>query len=664
LSGFGAEDLKLAQRAAGALIGYLEETQRRALAQFSEMRVASFDDAMALDYTTQRSLELVEPLHHQARSGGGAAARKATLLGTIDASVTGMGGRTMREWLLRPLRDKAKIENRLDAVHALVLDDPCREKARDALDNVRDLERIASRLAARSATPRDLAALRSSLAALPKLADAIARPADRSSLLAILGDALAPVPGLLEALQKGLVDAPPTGIKEGGLIREGFSEKLDEIRNASRDSKDWIAQFRAREAERSGIAGLKIGFNRVFGYYIEITKAQLRQTPAPENYTRRQTLANAERFITDELKEKEDIILHAEERANALEEELFVELRELAASHVRDLQRLGRAAGSVDALAALAQIAAERGYARPSINSEGALEIQAGRHPVLEAIQPDPSQPFVPNDANLSRGERQIALITGPNMAGKSTYIRQVALITLMAHMGSFVPADSANICLVDRIFTRVGAMDHLAKGQSTFLVEMSETANILNNCTDESLVILDEIGRGTSTYDGLSIAWSVVERLHNAKGQRPISLFATHYHELVKLESELSRVLNLNVAVLEEPEGRGIVFLYKIENGSTDRSYGIHAARLAGMPRESVSRAEEILGGLEQGRAVEVRRPGAKPASEPQAMQLTLFDGFATHPAVERLREVDVNALTPLQALQLLEKLKKEAER
>jgi DNA mismatch repair protein MutS len=662
LSGFGAEEMKLAQRAGGALVGYLEETQKRSLGQFGEMRVSSAEEAMTLDYTTQRSLELVEPLHHRAGSAGDAASRKATLLGSLDATITGMGGRTLREWLLRPLRDRGKIESRLDAIESLVQDDLARQRAREALNNIRDFERIAARLAARSASPRDLAALRASLAVLPALLASIARPSERSRLLEVLREALEPIPGLHEALEKGLSDSPPNGIKEGGLIKAGYSEKLDEIRNASHDSKEWIAQFRAREAHRSGIPSLKIGFNRVFGYYIEITRTQLRQAPLPENYIRRQTLSNCERFITDELKEKEDIILHAEERANTLEEELFLGLRDLAANHLRDLQRLGKATGSLDALLALAEVAATRGYSRPTINNEGILDIQAGRHPVLEAIQPDPSQAFVPNDASLSRQSRQIALITGPNMAGKSTYIRQVALITLMAHMGSFVPADGASVCLVDRIFTRVGAMDHLAKGQSTFLVEMSETANILNNCSDESLVILDEIGRGTSTYDGLSIAWAVMERLHNTPQRRPISLFATHYHELTSLDEHLPRVFNLNVAVHEEPQRRGIVFLYKIMNGSTDRSYGIHAARLAGMPRDAVRRAEEILVSLEEGRGVEVRSSGPKPAAKAQApMQLTLFD-FAPHPVVDKLRALDVNTLTPLQALQLLERLKKEA--
>jgi len=657
LSGFGADGMVAAQRAAGALLGYLRDSQRAALGQITELTVLQHHDAMLLDYTTQRSLELVDPLTSRPAQGDNAI---ATLLDVLDATETPMGGRLLRAWLLRPLRDPAKISARWDAVGSLLKNDERRAGVRRSLGSLNDLERICGRLAAGTASPRDLAALRDTLNALPGLRTQVEGLAGASSLLAVLSEQLDPMPELARTLNEGLIDAPPLSAKEGGIIRPGHAPELDRLRFETRDSKEWIAQFRAREIERTGISGLKIGFNRVFGYYIELTQAQLRQTPAPADYQRRQTLANAERFITPELKEKEDIILHAEERANGLEERLFLALRATAAGFIKPLQAIAAALATLDALGSLAEQAMQHGYVRPSWSDDGALQIHNGRHPVLELARPDPSQPIVPNDTSLHRRTKQIALITGPNMAGKSTYIRQVALIVLMAHVGSFVPADKAMLPPTDRIFTRVGAMDSLARGQSTFLVEMSETANILNNCTEESLVILDEIGRGTSTYDGLSIAWSVVEYLHQHGTRRPLTLFATHYHELTALDERMERVTNLSVAVHEEPSQQRIAFLYKIVDGATDRSYGIHAARLAGMPAATVRRANDILDMLQSGRAPLTQEP-ANESGASGGVQLSLFEGLATHPALDRIKNADIHAMTPIQALTFLEELKRE---
>ena len=651
LSGYGAEDLTTACRAAGALIGYLRDTQKSALQHINALKVYSTSDAMILDATTQRSLELVENL----QQGGG---RNGTLLAVLDRTVTPMGGRLLRGWLLRPLRDVSEIEKRLAAVEALVGAYETRNATRDRLKEIYDIERILARVNAGSANARDLAALRTSLAGIPALREALGRL--DGDLWGELVEALDPHPDLAQTLERAIVDQPPLTIREGQLIRDGYDEQVDEYRTLMRDSKGWIAAMRQGEIERTGIDKLKIGFNKVFGYYIEISQAALRDRSIPDHYIRKQTLVNAERFITPELKEKEEAILHAEERCCDREYDLFQTLLQTVSAATRSLQRLAAAVGVVDALYALAETALSENYTRPTIRDDGVLRIVEGRHPVIEAL--DIERMFVPNDCHLDNTDHQIAIITGPNMAGKSTYIRQVALITLMAHIGSFVPAAEADICLVDRIFTRVGAMDALTRGQSTFLVEMSETANILNNATDRSLVILDEIGRGTSTYDGLSIAWAVVEFLHNHPGRNPKTLFATHYHQLIDLEGALPRVHNSNVAV-EEANDR-ITFLYKIVPGGTDRSYGIFAAQLAGVPPEAVQRAREILFDLEVGNVVTVHSASRTPA-EPaagSAIQLNLFESLP-HPVVERLRALDINELTPVQALRLLDDLIKEAQ-
>ena len=647
LSGFGAEELSLAQRAAGALIGYLRETQRSAIEHVNALQVYSTSDYMILDSTTQRSLELAENLHGAGRDG--------TLLSVLDRTVTPMGGRLLRSWLLQPLKDAASIECRLGAVAAFVDDMGALSTAQSALKNVYDIERIVARVNAGGANARDLVSLRSSLSTVPEL-EFILSKLD-ADLWRDMSGTLDPHADLCDELARGVEDQPPMTIREGGLIRDGFDETVDELRSLMRDSKSWIAQMREAEIARTGADKLKIGFNKVFGYYIEISQAALRDIEVPETYIRKQTLVNAERYITPELKEREEAILTAEERLNDREYELFTKLLRRVAGETRSLQALAKTVAMVDAIASLAETALSEHYARPTITEDGALDIKDGRHPVLETLNFD--QPFVPNDALLNGDSEQILLITGPNMAGKSTYIRQVALITLMAHVGSFVPAREASICLVDRIFTRVGAMDALAKGQSTFLVEMSETANILNNATNNSLVILDEIGRGTSTYDGLSIAWSVVEYLHNQVGCNPKTLFATHYHQLVDLEGVLPRVKNYNVAVDES--GDHITFLYRIVRGGADRSYGIYAAQLAGIPATAVERAKEVLLDLEMGNAINIQSRADRDVEDGGSVQLTFFDS-APEPIVEKLRAIDVNNLTPMQALALIDELAREA--
>ncbi len=652
LEGFGADQYEPAISAAGAIISYLRETQKTAVGHINSLKVYSTSDFMILDHTTQRSLELVRNLQSAGTEG--------TLLSILDYTLTAMGGRLLRQWILRPLKNKMEIEERLDAIEELYVNSSRHRALVEQLKGIYDLERIISRVGCRTANARDLQSLKQSLERIPTLLALLQECV--SPLFTRLLEEIDPLPDLRDHLARALVDNPPLSLREGGLIKDHYDSDLDELRAITRDSKGWINRLRKTEIARTGIQNLKIGFNKVFGYYIEITKANLRNLPElPPEYIRKQTLVNAERFITPDLKEKEDIILNAEEKINDREYQLFEELRDEVARHTRQIQQIGRIVAILDCVHSLTQAAITGNYTKPQINESDEIHITEGRHPVLEAMQLD--QPFVPNDARLDNREHQILLITGPNMAGKSTYIRQVALITLMAHIGSFVPAKSASICLVDRIFTRVGAMDYLIKGQSTFLVEMNETANILNNTTSKSLVILDEIGRGTSTYDGLSIAWAVIEYLHEASGCMPKTLFATHYHELTDLEKALPRVKNYNVAVLEEKDR--IVFLYKIVPGGTDRSYGIYAATLAGVPMEAIHRAKELLINLECGKAITVKtgskgKPGA--ASKDPMVQLSLFEGL-THPVLERLRRMDINTITPLEAVKILDDLIKQSK-
>lgn len=652
LHGFGAENLTSAIAAAGSLIKYLRDTQKTALTHINKIRVYSTSDFMILDYTTQRSLELVQNLH-----GG----RDGTLLSIMDHTVTSMGGRLLRFWILQPLKEKQAIEERISAVQELYDHMGLREQLEQHLKGVYDLERIMARVGCRTANAKDLLSLRLSLEQMEPLKSLLKDTPN--PFLQRLSREINPLPELRDKIASAITDNPPFSLREGGIFRDGYHPELDELRKITRDTKGWINQLKKKEAERTGYHNLKIGFNQVFGYYIEITRGNLKNgPPLPSDYIRKQTLVNAERFITPELKEKEEIVLNAEERIQNLEFSLFETLREETAQYTREIQTLAHQISTLDCLNSHAKAAITGNYTAPKITEDGKIHIIEGRHPVLEAMNLD--QPFVPNDTYLDPEKNQILLITGPNMAGKSTYIRQVALITLMAHTGSFVPAKKADIGFVDRIFTRVGAMDYITKGLSTFLVEMNETANILNNATGKSLVILDEIGRGTSTYDGLSIAWSVIEYLHNRKGKNPKTLFATHYHELTSLEQKLPRLKNYNAAILEEKDK--ITFLYQVVPGSTDHSYGIYAAQVAGVPQEVIFRAKEILFDLECGNTINVDISGQsrkRPrATEKAIMQLSLFDGIG-HPALEELKKLNINEITPMQALNILDKLIKECK-
>jgi len=629
LDGFGLKDRTAAIGAAGAALHYLTQHLRRDVKHLTRLSFYSRNDYLVLDYTTLRHLEVLEPLHHDAP-------RNASLYGVVNRTVTPMGARMLRNWLSQPLAAVEPIRRRQEAVQTFIGNSAALDNFRAQLSQVRDLERTLGRLSSGSGNARDLVALRLALEQIPAVRKTLATVGQASRLSPIsekslpkleggenietgatpvllenLNAQLTESPDLVELISRAIVDDPPLAVKEGGMIRDGFAAALDELRDATRGGKDWIAKLQQQEIEHTGITSLKVRFNSVFGYYIEVTKSNLDRVPP--HYIRKQTVANGERYITPELKEMEGKILGAEERSVKLEYELFQRVREEVLGQLPKIQQTATALAQLDVLASFAETARLHSYCRPVVANEGVLQIRDGRHPVLE--QNLAEERFVPNDAGLCgtgfqpvnvEGDTgreacttlpQIALITGPNMAGKSTYIRQVALLTLLAHTGSFVPAAEARIDLVDRIFTRIGASDDLTRGQSTFMVEMTETANILNNATPRSLIVLDEIGRGTSTFDGLSLAWSIVEHLHNQVGAK--TLFATHYHELTELAQRLPRLKNFNVAVREWRDQ--IVFLRKIVEGGTDKSYGIHVARLAGVPKEVLERAKVILGNLEE---------------------------------------------------------------
>lgn len=585
LGGFGCDDMPAAVGAAGALVHYLTRQMRRNASHLRRLQPYRSSEFLIFDAATQSHLELV-----QSRAG-----KAMTLLGVLDSTVTPMGARLLRHWVLHPLRDAGEIRLRQNAVARLLEDSLLLGTLREHLADIRDLERAVARLNGSSGNARDLAALAGSLALVPGVRDCAASlAADGSAVLfGRLADQLHPFPDLVETLSRAVVDEPPAVLRDGGLVRDGYDAALDELRAASREGKDWIANLQEREIARTGIKSLKVRFTSVFGYFIEVTRANL--SAVPQDYVRKQTTVGSERFITPELKDIEGKILGSDERAKAREIEIFQNLRGMALAEISAIQTTAGAIAALDALASLAETARRRHYCRPEVDDSGVIEISEGRHPVLD--QQAGAERFVPNDTALDSADRRFAIITGPNMAGKSTYIRQVALLTLMGQIGSYVPAASAHIGVADRIFTRVGASDDLSKGQSTFMVEMNETANILNNATAASLVILDEIGRGTSTFDGLSIAWSVAEHLHDAIGCR--TLFATHYHEITDLERTRSGVINLNVAVREWNDQ--VIFLRKILPGRADQSYGIQVARLAGLPDSVLNRAKEILNNLEK---------------------------------------------------------------
>ncbi|MBX7166955.1 MAG: DNA mismatch repair protein MutS [Pirellulales bacterium] len=641
LEGFGFELPRdaAAIRAAGAVLDYLAETQKAGLGHVDLLVRYQPGTVLEIDEATRRSLELTRSLREGRREG--------SLLSVLDRTLTPLGARCLAEWLANPLVDAGAINDRLDAVGELVAQPQRAEALREALRKVYDLERLVARVTTGRASPRDLSFLGRTCQMLPDIGQRLAGAA--SARLQALDAALDRCGDLFARLSEALVEDCPLVSREGGFIRAGFHAELDRLRDLATGGKQWIASYQATQVERTGIPNLKVGFNKVFGYYLEVTNAHGQKVP--EDFIRKQTVKNAERYITPELKEYEEQVLQADERAKQLEYELFTALRDGVAAEARRLQRTAAALAEIDTLAGLADLARHRNYCRPEIVAEPVLAIHDGRHPVLDAVLP--SGTFVPNDTEAAPDAAVLLLITGPNMAGKSTYIRQVALISLMAHLGSFVPARAARIGLIDRIFARVGASDELARGQSTFMVEMTETARILNGATAHSLVILDEIGRGTSTYDGLSLAWAVTEHLHDRVGCR--TLFATHYHELTELAQSRRGIANLNVAVKEWDDQ--VVFLHKIVDGAADKSYGIHVARLAGVPRTVLDRAKQVLAQLEEEHA---RGGGGDHRAGPRQLQLTLF-GPSDHPVLDRLRETDVNQLTPLAALALLEAWQRE---
>jgi len=659
LEGFGLAGRTAAAAAAGAILYYVRSTQRGSLDHVDRIGWYERQNYLVLDAVTVRNLELIEPLFAGTDAG-------VTLFRSIDAAVTPMGKRLLRAWLLRPSLDLAEINARLDAVEAGVKDIIAREELRRALDGVLDLERLLSRVTLETANPRDVLALAASIGRIPAVKAAVGRLA--AMRLGILHGLLDELGDLRDRIEKTIVPEPPLSFADGGVIATGVDHDLDELRELSRNSKQVLAQIEQRERERTGIGSLKVKFNSIFGYYIEVSKPNLHLVP--QDYERKQTLVGAERFTTPELKEYEARILDAQEKIVEIERRLFTELRTAIASEAKRIRQTALALAEVDVLASLAHIAALRNYCRPqfiaSVNAAstnkaspdgGDLEIVEGRHPVIEQQElAGGSERFVPNDLYLNSSTHTILLLTGPNMGGKSTYLRQTALIIILSQMGSFVPARSARLSVVDRVFTRIGASDNLARGRSTFMVEMTETAAILHTATARSLILLDEVGRGTSTYDGLAIAWAAIEYLHARV--RAKTLFATHYFELTELAEQLAGVKNYHVSVKES--GGGIVFLRKVEPGAADRSYGIEVAKLAGLPNEVIVRAREVMAEHE---SVERLATGhLSPGSVPPATQLTIFTPIS-QPVLEKLREVDLNRLTPLEALNLLAELKRQIE-
>ena len=650
LDAFGIGSLRLGVRAAGALMKYLEETQKNALEHITNIRQYHDSRYMMLDHTARRNLELTETMRSRQKQG--------SLLGILDYTCTAMGGRMLRSFIEQPLAVKEEIDGRLDAVQALFGADMAVDQLREELTKVYDIERLLSRIAYKNITAKDCLALGESLSHVPAIRDALSGIAQGGMLSSLL-EQLTPLDDVVDRLSRAIDPDAPALMSDGHYIRDGYNKELDKLREASKNGHQWIAELEAKERELTKIKNLRIQYNKVFGYYIEVTKSNYDQVPY--RYTRKQTLANCERYMTPELHEIEETVLGAQEKAVRLEQALFIEIREFLSAQIPRIQRTTEALKTLDALVSLAVAAVRNRYVRPEITEDGVLEIENGRHPVVEAGMRGDDQ-FVPNSTTMDLDDNRMLIITGPNMAGKSTYMRQVALITLMAHMGSFVPADSAHIGLVDRIFTRVGASDDLASGQSTFMVEMNEMAHILRSATSRSLIVLDEIGRGTSTFDGLSIAWSVVEYLVDPKKIGAKTLFATHYHELSELEGRLPGVVNYRIGVKEH--GEDVIFLRKIERGGADKSFGIHVASLAGLPRPVIMRAHEILARLETN---DVSRPSLGQnilgEEEKKPKQINLFEAPAMD-LVEEIRSLDVMAMTPIEALNTLFTLREKARR
>ena len=655
LDGLGLADFPSGTLAVGALLLYLYETQKNTLDNLTKITPYRSGGYMIIDSATNRNLELIETLREKQKKG--------SLLWVLDKTKTAMGARLMRNWIEQPLIEKKKITARQDAVEELYNDMITREEIREYLNAVYDLERLVTRISYRTANPRDLIAFKTSLGMIPPVKQLLSQA--KSAELKEIDERMDCLEDIYDLIEKSIQDEPPIMIREGGMIKEGYNEDVDKFRLSRTEGKTWLAELEAREKEKTGIKNLRVRYNKVFGYYLEVTNSY--KELVPEDWTRKQTLANAERYITPELKELEDMILGAEDKLAALEYDLYCEVRDSIGEQIVRIQETAKAIAHLDVLASLACVAQSNDYVRPSINTKGVIDIQGGRHPVVEKM--NNNQMFIDNDTYLDNKNHRISIITGPNMAGKSTYMRQSALIVLMAQIGSFVPAKSANIGIVDRIFTRVGASDDLASGQSTFMVEMTEVANILRNATSRSLLILDEIGRGTSTFDGLSIAWAVVEHISNPKLLGAKTLFATHYHELTELEGKLDSVNNYCIAVREQ--GDDIIFLRKIIRGGADKSYGIQVARLAGVPDSVIDRAKEIASWLEEtdvtdkAKNLQVRTSAKKKEAVreagPAEKQMSLFDIYpADHPVLKELAGLDVSNMTPIQALNTLYELQK----
>ncbi|MCI9216962.1 DNA mismatch repair protein MutS [Lachnospiraceae bacterium 42-17] len=652
MEGLGISDYDCGVIASGALLIYLKETQKTSLSHMSRLTPYAAGKYMLLDSSTRRNLELCETLREKQKRG--------SLLWVLDKTKTAMGARNLRKWIEQPLIHREEIENRLDAVEELKENAISREEIREYLAPVYDLERLVSRITYQTANPRDMISFQSSLSMLPHIKYILREM--KSSLLKEMYEELDTLEDLCELVQKAIREEPPIAMRDGGIIKDGYNEEVDKLRMAKSNGKEWLAKLEDTEREKTGIKNLRIKYNKVFGYYLEVTNSF--KNMVPEYYTRKQTLANAERYIIPELKELEDTILGAEDRLFALEYELYCEVRSRVAKEVVRIQKTAGAVAQIDTFASLALVAEQSNYVRPKLNEKGIIDIKDGRHPVVEKMIPNDM--FISNDTYLNDKKNRISIITGPNMAGKSTYMRQTALIVLMAQTGSFVPAGNADIGLVDRIFTRVGASDDLASGQSTFMVEMTEVANILRNATSKSLLILDEIGRGTSTFDGLSIAWAVIEHISDSKLLGAKTLFATHYHELTELEGKIENVNNYCIAVKEK--GDDIIFLRKIVKGGADKSYGIQVARLAGVPDTVISRAKEIVEELVHtditSRIKDIAVQGHVPKlktkkyDEVDLAQMTLFDTVKDDDVLEEIKSLDVSNLTPIDALNTLYQL------
>jgi DNA mismatch repair protein MutS len=647
LEAFGCHDMELGLSAAGALIKYLKNTQKNRLRNIDSIKTYRTSQYMTLDRVSHRHLELIQNQESLSSQG--------TLYAVLDHCGTPMGRRKLKRWMLNPLLDVQKIADRLDMVQYFHDETVCRDEFRQILTRMYDIERLANKVSLGTANARDMLALSRSMENIPLLKKALAVKVPSTLEEAI--DGIEDFSDMTELIKGCIVEEPPVTLKEGGLIRDGYSSEVDELRRLVTSGRDWLAELQKKEIERTGINSLKIRYNKVFGYYIEITKANLDNVP--EDYIRKQTLVNAERFITNDLKEHEARILGAQERIRSLEHDMFCRLRDDVAGRIESLKRAADTVSALDVLASLGEAAARNRYSRPRVTSGNAVRIKGGRHPVLEKILKD--KEFVPNDCVMDDKDNRIFIITGSNMAGKSTYIRQVALITIMAQMGSFVPAEEVDIGITDRIFTRVGASDRLYHGMSTFMVEMLETANILNNATERSLIILDEVGRGTSTFDGVSIAWAVVEYIHHRLNGAK-TMFATHYHELTELSEVMKGIRNYNLAVRQWQDE--IIFLYKVTEGSCDESFGIHVAKLAGMPNSVVKRAKEILDNLKKDSFTGNIRSRFVEAKDTGDKQMDLFSGFnADHPVIEKIKASDLENMTPMEALKALESFKRDLE-